>query len=478
MNTKNEELIALKKALKREQKKNEALKAKLAAEKADKKKALREAKKRRFAVADIFEKSGRCPENHVRRHRFVEELVRLSVLLYCYAGISSRQVRKSLECFSLVFDCQTDEIPSHQTVLDWVGKCGLDLNQSAHSGQSLKDIDYSLIMDNSISVGGHDLHVELALPAKHPGHALTCADVRLLDMKVATKWNACMLQDELLESMHRVGHKPQYVVTDNARLMTRPLSNLGVANHRDLSHTLGVFLEQVYDKDEAFLDFSAKLGMARKYVHTDIAYLMPPKKRTIARFMNLFDIVEWAHKILSIDYELNSMERLVCEPCLKHASLVEELYEIMSVYKTIESILKARGLSESTAEECRLRVRKALWCGTPRQREIGERIIKYIDTESSLLEGPDAVHNICSDIIESIFGLLKNRLSPNPNAGFTKQILLIPLHLRLSDYESCKGFSVAPLLERSTLTKLNHWRHTTLLESNAKKRSKILKNHA
>lgn len=402
-------------------------------------------------------------------------MVRLSVLLYCYAGISSRQVRKTLECFTLVFDCQTDEIPSHQTVLDWVGKCGLDLNQSSHSGQSLKDIDYSLIMDNSISVGGHDLHVELALPAEFPGHTLTCADVRLLDMKVATKWNARMVQDELSESMHRVGHKPLYVVTDNARLMMSPLRNLGVANHRDLSHTLGVFLEQVYGKDESFLDFSAKLGMARKFVHTDSAYLMPPKKRTVARFMNLFDHVEWAHKILSIDYELNAIDRLVCGACLKHASLVEELYEIMSLYKAIETTLKARGLSRTTAEECRLMVKEALWCGTARQRRIGDLLIKYIDTEASLLGSADAVHNISSDIIESIFGLLKSRLSPNPNAGFTKQILLIPLHLRLSDYESCKDFSVAPLLERSTLTKLNHWRHTALLESNASKRSSFFK---
>lgn len=56
MSTQNEELNALKKALKREQKKNEALKAKLAVEKADKKKALREAKKKEEAQSLISSK--------------------------------------------------------------------------------------------------------------------------------------------------------------------------------------------------------------------------------------------------------------------------------------------------------------------------------------------------------------------------------------------------------------------------------------
>ena len=56
MSTQNEELNALKKALKREQKKNEALKAKLVAEKADKKKALREAKKKEEAQSLISSK--------------------------------------------------------------------------------------------------------------------------------------------------------------------------------------------------------------------------------------------------------------------------------------------------------------------------------------------------------------------------------------------------------------------------------------
>lgn len=46
-----------------------------------------------------------------------------------------------------------------------------------------------------------------------------------------------------------------------------------------------------------------------------------------------------------------------------------------------------------------------------RPRRLGNLLLGYFQKEASLLEGDNAVHNISSDVIESAFEYLKNRLS-------------------------------------------------------------------
>ena len=77
-----------------------------------------------------------------------------------------------------------------------------------------------------------------------------------------------------------------------------------------------------------------------------------------------------------------------------HASLVEELEDVMTGYEYMERLCK-----------------------------------------------DDGPHNICSDIIESTFGYFKDRMSPNKNNGYTPLVLLIPLRLQLSTIEDCKNFN-------------------------------------
>lgn len=380
-----------------------------------------------------------------------------------------------MEVINLVLGNPVADLPSHQTVLDWVKKCGLSVYEKNRGGTSLDKLSYSIIMDNSITIGGEDLHVELAAPAVHPGHALKHSDVDVLKMSVGEKWNKQMISAELSDTIRRTGSSPRYVVSDNGRVMLGALSDLNLPGHRDISHTFGMFLEQVYGHDREYSELVRAIGEARKYGHTPIAHLMPPGRRAYARFMNVFDSIQWAHDIMQSDFRLPQRAREVFGFVKVHASLIEEMQEVMDAFRFMERLCKEEGLSHETAGKCLSCINATLALGGLRPRRLGELLKGYFRRECSLLESEDAVHNISSDVIESAFGHFKNRMSSCANHGFTSLILLMPLHFKLADIEACSNFDVRNCLEGMTLTKLSVWRQHSLMTNMALERNKTIK---
>ena len=208
-----------------------------------------------------------------------------------------------------------------------------------------------------------------------------------------------------------------------------------------------------------------------------MAPLMPPRRREYARFMNAFETVRWAKAMLENDRLLSSRERWLFSFVRTHASLVEELDEVMKGYEYMEQLCKQEGLSHRTASMCRDYVNRHFMTKGERVRRLGDMIISYFNNEERLLTG-DEPHNICSDIIESTFGYLKDRMSPNKNNGYTPLVLLIPLSLKVSTIDDCRNFNVSHLLARTTITDIKKWRGDNLLPTLSIKRMNVVKNIA
>ena len=264
------------------------------------------------------------------------------------------------------------------------------------------------------------------------------------------------------------------MVSDNGLTMCKAARKLGLKHHKDISHSFGMFLENVYSKDPEFCDFIAKKGYARKFSHTPMACLMPPKRREYARFMNVFETVHWAKSVVENEHLLSSREKYLLGFVKTHASLVEELNDVMAGYEYMEQLCKEKGLSRKTARMCRDYVVKNFMTKGDRARKLGDMIICYFNREETLLED-DKPHNISSDIIESIFGYFKDRMSPNKNNGYTPLVLLIPLRLRLSTIEDCKSFNARTAIGKTKVEDIKKWRVDNLLPNPSIKRMNVLK---
>ena len=388
-------------------------------------------------------------------------------------------MQKVIEIVNLLFHDIAGKVPSHQIVLDWVVKAGLATSKEDYDGKSLGEINsmldgkYHLIMDNSISNNNQEIHLQLASPAQHLGDTLKHSNVHVANMSVGMNWTGDMVKEQLEKTMADMAGTLDYVTSDNGSILSKACVTLGIKQHKDISHTLGMYLQQVYEKDVDYKRFNERMSFARKFCHTDIGHLLPPAQRSIARFMNEFARVDWAYAIRENFMMLSSKARFVFGFVNELGSFIDEMKEVMGCFRQVEALCKKEGLSHKTAKECRRIVNERLVMGNERQQQIGNLMLQYFNREEALLDSENAVHNISSDIIESSFGYIKFRISPNKNNGFTPLILLLPLHLKVADIDNCADFNVKTLMEQTRYEDIKKYRKEKLMPNPADDRQNI-----
>ncbi|GAB1416998.1 hypothetical protein MASR2M117_24040 [Paludibacter sp.] len=207
-----------------------------------------------------------------------------------------------------------------------------------------------------------------------------------------------------------------------------------------------------------------------------IAYLLPPKQRTIARFMNMNDWVIWSMKILERYSDLSEEEKRVFSFIPENASLIEELFEVQKCIMAIEKICKEDGFSVDTARQCQLKIRKHLFRGNERMISLGGLLHNFLTQEVKVITTGGAVHNNSSDIIESIFGKYKARKSPNKLNGITSFVLFIPLQTTLSQIKIKKQYNFKMALENIRMKDIKLWGNKNLTPNLNQLRINKLKN--
>ena len=395
-----------------------------------------------------------------------------AALLCCvYGGQSLRQAVKTLEIFNHLLDGQLGRIPGYTTIETWVAKSGLAALKG--TAKSIGEA-YSLIMDASISVGDQQLLLLLKAPAKHPGHALKHTDVEVADMKVATNWPAESVKDMVQAVIDQEQAGPEYLLSDNGANLRKAAEQTAIPHHRDVSHTLATYLKQVYEKDPEYVAFSEQIGKTKHLALTDVGYLMPCKQRRMARFMNLYPIIDWADSMLENFHLLGKKEKYHYSFIQRNAGLISELSEVLTLFEDLMAILKKEGLSQETAAKCKAIVSKALLPGGERTRKLRELICQYLDKECCILKEECATHNISSDIEESSFGLLKDSMPTCKTAGFTECVLRLPLLSKLRKIGRINVSHVIRWMTDTRMADVEHWKRHNLRPNPLVRRRKTL----
>ncbi len=392
----------------------------------------------------------------IERHKYSELTVRLSTLLYTRVNCGLRSVVEVLTIIDEVFEGILGTVPCYNSIENWVKKCGLIVYET--SGVPLQDTEYAEVIDESMMIGSEKLLLTLGVPAEHQGRPLNCADVSVLDIAIAESWNGEGVAAQLRKSSEKVGHNPEYVISDNASIMNKGVRCAEMNHQHDISHTLGMFLERTYKEKPDFKDYIKLMTESKfKYNMKKIAYLLPPTQRTIARFINLSGWVKWSSKMLDIYHTLTENERKVFSYIPANASLIDELSDVTKCIERIEHICKHNGLSKKTICQCQNEIEKYLWCGNLRMIELGKHIVEFLRKEVNLISSNLVAHNNSSDIIESIFGKYKGRKSTNKLNGVTPYILFVPIYARLINKEKAKTFDFKLALEEKRMVEIDVW---------------------
>ena len=368
------------------------------------------------------------------------------------------------------------ELPSHTEISNWARKMGL--GTYVESGENLSDKEYCSIMDESITVGKQKLLLTLATPAKPLGHPLRHDDVEVLGIAVAPSWDGEAVKNEVEHCSKKAGHDPSYVVSDNGHNLVKGIRETGITHHRDISHSIGLILEDVYKGQEDFDAFTAKMNSIRlKYHLTDKAFLLPPKQRAIARFMNLHEWVKWAGDLLRAYPMLSEELQAAFSFVVDNRPLIEELTMVMECIRHVEQRCKQDGISRETAKLCAWAASKLITCKEANRRTIaiGSRIGLYLIGEAEKIGAGGQAHIISSDIIESTFGWYKVRKPSNKLCGVTASVLNIATIGKLSTREGRESFDYKGTMESVRLVDIKEWRDLNLLDNWAVNRQTVLK---
>lgn len=408
----------------------------------------------------------------IERHKYKEGIVELSLDLVAGCGLSLHSAVKVLNCLDSRFHLDLQEKPCPNSIKNWVKKAGYSVygNPRLKEGNS----SYCEIIDESMMIGSEKLLLSLGVKAgKTESSCLSLPDVEILDISIAKSWSGAGITERLDATGKKLGRAPAYVISDNASIMNKGIRDSSLIHIRDVGHTLAMFLERQYSGTPAFMSFMKDLAKTKnREVMRPVSYLLPPKQRIIARFMNLAPCLKWANRMLKVLKELTGEEQRTFSFLKKHTGFIKELSGIVFAFERISKRMKEEGLSRNTVEACTEELLPLTESKHSRVRSAAKECLKYLEEESGKLSSEDSVWHISSDVLESIFGVYKERKSPNALNGVTGYILLLPVLTKINPESGCFSLNVKDILENVFLRDIDTWEKDNLSENLAVKRRK------
>lgn len=342
--------------------------------------------------------------------------------------------------------------------------------------------DYSLILDESLSVGKQKLLVQLAVPTSCTGKPLSHSNVDIVGLAVQPSWKNEEVKNAIEKVSKAIGHNPEYIISDNAGNLCKACEQAGIPHHSDISHYFGNMLKKHFSGTSDFKEFTKTMEKKRLSYHlTDKAILLPPKQRAIARFMNISNWVEWANNILSVYHQLTHEQQEACSYVVKYRGLIKELYVIIDCMNYVEQRCKSDGLSLPLYNFLTRTITKRLVIPrdrTERMLKVGLGMWEYLKNECALITSPHEVHIISSDIIESCFGIYKTTKSPDKLCGVTRHVLALPLFMKFTSSQARLSFDFKKAMENVHYRDLKQWKELNLYENPAQERIKIIRKTA
>lgn len=327
-----------------------------------------------------------------------------------------------------------------------------------------------------LEVFSEKLLLALAIPSEHQDLPVKHEDVTVLNMTVGANFKGEDIENKISEVTISAGSEPQYVISDNAHNLVRGILDSGNVHYADISHSMGVILKKVYEKQPDFVELTTLLGKKRLQYHlTNKAYLLPPNMRTIARFMNMSEWVIWGNFMLACYNKLPKEMQEAYAFINDYESLLQELMDALDAIRHIEHICKNKGFSCKTSKECQSYiVAHVIGNAYPRQAHLGLKMLEYFRKEEAQLTED---MNICisSDIIESTFGIYKSKKSPNKLYGITPFALMIPLYPKVVNESVTKTFNFKERLVNVKLKDIDAWTTEHLSKNWVTERTKTLK---
>ena len=411
-------------------------------------------------------------EPKASKHWYSINMMSLCLSLRLVAGCSFRSIVKIIEVFQLRSVLEVSDIPCANTIENWVKKMGyyeMVYRKGADLGGSV-----GVIVDESMRVGPYKQLLVLGVNAgKTDSTALDYSKVRVLHMSISKSYTGDHISDILVDIGRQTGKKIVYGVSDDDSKIKKAFRLSGTPRVSDVSHAMGRCLEKTFKEDTRYQSFSkAVVHWQYTGVNRPHAYLLPPKQRVMARFMNIAGVVEWGKGMLRGFERLTKEEQTAFIDLKHHEVVLNELDEALKLAKSISLYLKKEGLCPSNIKACLEMIEQENLSG-PTLVIFKNQLSGYLQEMNELVKDVKERWQCSSEVIESMFGKRKVRDADNRLVQNGVNVLEIPLYC-LSQAELYDR--ICPAMESVSVPKTQAWISMQFPDNQSFKRNTFFKN--
>lgn len=352
-----------------------------------------------------------------------EDLVFVALQLFLYARLSFRATSRVLHLLAPLLGIL--KAPCPQTIINWVTRLSISRFQNCFYVENrIKSDPFAngmiWMLDLSIGLGAEKILVVTALNAKHhqfSQKAPTLRDLKCVAVGVAPSWTGEAIANFLEKVILRVGRPLAYLKdggTDLAKA-TRLLEERGFPSLLidDLSHKIANLFKQEYQGHPKLETLISACGQASKNLKQSfLAFLAPPKVSVKARFMNLSPLIKWAKRVLMLSPSGRAAKgstlfklRTALGEISECKAFIRQFLRDANPLLKCQEILKNKGLSQETYQECLLQIQEL-----PQKSSIRVGFTQWLEHHLKLAEEFELVQfgmPMSTDPLESLFGVAK-----------------------------------------------------------------------
>jgi hypothetical protein len=168
--------------------------------------------------------------------------------------------------------------------------------------------DWVWLIDHSNQIGQEKFLAVLGIRLSQmppPGQALRLSDMQLIDLQPVTVSDKQVVYQQLEANVAKTG-VPRAILHDRGGDLAGGTGLFCAAHPEtielyDVAHKAACLLKGILERDERFRQFGGQVGRTKCQVQqTELAFLVPPKPREKARYMNLRSLIRWGEETLAI----------------------------------------------------------------------------------------------------------------------------------------------------------------------------------
>jgi hypothetical protein len=377
----------------------------------------------------------------------------LSLKLVLNAGSSLRGAAAAMTQF-VQHEFAFFDVPSFSTIRSWLLRVG----HYALTRPLDRSTPWLWLVDHTIQIGVQKILVILGCPMNQVPfgqRALQLSDLQLVALVPMEKSNAVLVEAELEQAVERTG-RPRLIVSDQGSDLKKGIRDFQgwyprTAYVPDVAHYGATLLEHAWDDQPRWQQFIKELqNTSAKVRQTKSAYLLAPRMRAKARFMNVHVQLRFARRVLKL------LQRDVPHPkATEYYGWLKDYPEDLAVWerehglvKTAIELVRVQGLHAGTGP-----LLEEEW-GEIGLRDstvrIAERLRAYVTTYQPTAKDERFVAS--TEILESSFGKLKRIEQQQSQDGMTGLVLVLGAMVG-----ACTDANLKEALDATPQKKVDNW---------------------